>query len=513
MTTINDNKKIKVKGDDLTDLSCFSYSIGHFLNDVCASCWFNFLGYYLVHIRGLSSLMAGAILFSGQIFDGISTPLVGIFSDKYDTRWGKRIPWYVAGTFLAIFTFLLIFHECIFCDESSSETLRNFYYLLNPSLFNVGWAMVQVSHMALLPSITINREKQDSMTRMRTGFTFAAQLMTLLLSLLIFYYDNDKMNQYVILSITCIIIGLIPTFLFLNNCNEVKLTKNIEEYKRIIKNELESGGSILNSKGEPQTNGETDKLILTCPDTSKGDQSEVLKAKRVINWVYWMKKPDYYIYMLVYMFIRLSINISATMIPFYCKNVLKWVNDDGSTPVEIVLVLIIACIGSIVNSILFEGYIIAKFCDQNKRLVVFSFATVTMILGCFPIYFITPEKSGLIFILSFFFGIGFSAGLSGATSFINDVVGDKGEKGAFVYGSYSFADKISCGIVLVIMLQIAESSTRKLNLFMSFFPPASVICALAIVYIRRTHPAVNDDDHSNDECSLDLNNSRISFIE
>jgi len=32
-------------------------------------------------------------LLSGQIADGLATPIVGYFSDKINTRFGKRTPW------------------------------------------------------------------------------------------------------------------------------------------------------------------------------------------------------------------------------------------------------------------------------------------------------------------------------------------------------------------------------------------------------------------------------------
>lgn len=95
----NENNKIKVKGDDLTPLSIFSYSIGHFLNDICASCWFNFLSYYLVHIKLMSTQSAGFVILSGQVADALSTPLVGILSDRTETKIWKRTPWYIGSQF------------------------------------------------------------------------------------------------------------------------------------------------------------------------------------------------------------------------------------------------------------------------------------------------------------------------------------------------------------------------------------------------------------------------------
>lgn len=63
-----------------------------------------------------------------------------------------------------------------------------------------------------------------------------------------------------------------------------------------------------------------------------------------------MSMGDYYLYMLVYMFIRMAINVSNTMIPFYCKNILDWKKEDGSTPVEISIFLIILNSSSVFNS-------------------------------------------------------------------------------------------------------------------------------------------------------------------
>ena len=46
--------------------SC-SYSMGHFLNDATASCWFSYLLLYLTQAQGLSGSQAGIVLFSGCV--------------------------------------------------------------------------------------------------------------------------------------------------------------------------------------------------------------------------------------------------------------------------------------------------------------------------------------------------------------------------------------------------------------------------------------------------------------
>jgi len=52
---------------------------------------------------------AGLVMLLAQISDAVSTPTVGFFSDKVNTRLGKRKPWYLLGWILTTFSFIFIF--------------------------------------------------------------------------------------------------------------------------------------------------------------------------------------------------------------------------------------------------------------------------------------------------------------------------------------------------------------------------------------------------------------------
>ena len=74
-------------------------------------------------------------MFSGQIADGLTTPLVGFLSDKTNTRIGRVKPWYIFGTLLVIPTFLGIF---IHPEFGKYEKLKIAYYVTLPAIFNIG---------------------------------------------------------------------------------------------------------------------------------------------------------------------------------------------------------------------------------------------------------------------------------------------------------------------------------------------------------------------------------------
>ncbi len=67
-------------------MQVWGYGIGHFLNDLVAACWFNYLFFFLKRV--VETPFAAYAILAGQIADGISTPIVGYLSDKYTTSYG-----------------------------------------------------------------------------------------------------------------------------------------------------------------------------------------------------------------------------------------------------------------------------------------------------------------------------------------------------------------------------------------------------------------------------------------
>ena len=173
-------------GVDKTVLA--GYSVGHFANDLCASMWFIYLSYYLLYVVKLDSNISGLCLLSGQIADGITTPLVGYFSDLLNPRCGKRNTWYYMGSILVAPAFLCIF---VGFDFFSTTGGKNAWYLAWPAIFNVGWAAVQISHMAIVNQLSYSQRKRDSMAVNRNIFTYIANIFVLTLALILFATVNN----------------------------------------------------------------------------------------------------------------------------------------------------------------------------------------------------------------------------------------------------------------------------------------------------------------------------------
>lgn len=139
--------------DGLSKMQINTYKIGHFQNDLCASMWFIYLTYYLTYVVQLPSNIVALALLSGQITDGVTTPIVGTLSDKLSCPCGKRQGWYIFGSMLVVPTFAGLFIDFP-AIAGASETFKNVWYCVLPALFNVGWACVQISNMAIVSTLS-----------------------------------------------------------------------------------------------------------------------------------------------------------------------------------------------------------------------------------------------------------------------------------------------------------------------------------------------------------------------
>lgn len=55
-----------------------SFSVGHVLNDLCASMWFTYLLVFFHLVLRFDNSLSGIVLLIGQIADGVATPFVGL---------------------------------------------------------------------------------------------------------------------------------------------------------------------------------------------------------------------------------------------------------------------------------------------------------------------------------------------------------------------------------------------------------------------------------------------------
>ena len=150
------------------------YAAGHALNDGCAAVWFTYALSYLAAVAGVGQREAGALVLLGQLVDGFATPVVGLLCDTSPScgGFGRRRPYHLGGVVLVAGSFPFIFGGFPFAQGALQVPVL----ASAVTLFQVGWATSQVSHLALVPDLAASPEERTSLNSLRYGTTVACSL-------------------------------------------------------------------------------------------------------------------------------------------------------------------------------------------------------------------------------------------------------------------------------------------------------------------------------------------------
>ena len=110
---------------------------------------------------GIDLTLIGLVIFSAAIFDAVSDPLMGFFSDRTQTKWGRRRPWLAMGVPIYAFTVWMLLNPS---PGASIVYLASFYILLRASTTILGlpyaaWGMELSSEYHTRTMIQSAREK------------------------------------------------------------------------------------------------------------------------------------------------------------------------------------------------------------------------------------------------------------------------------------------------------------------------------------------------------------------
>lgn len=274
--------------------------------------------------------MTSLVFLIGQVVDGLATPVVGVVSDNLDTRCGKRMPWYYVGMLMTGGTFIFMFQPCVFCHFFENSEMWAFTnYAFFGAVVNIGWAMCQVSHMSLVPSISLSRLRRDMLNNLRGNFTFLANLGVLMLAALFFAIIPGAAFKYQLLCFVSVGCGFACSIFFVYNIREKPLTiacrKLAKEYKHMY--------SKLSTMSSPETY-EGSFMVGGSNDAATQEEAATLNAKEVgkedeenrkerlqsttsattvsdFRWYHWLKSGQFWLYGGVYMAARIFQNVPA----------------------------------------------------------------------------------------------------------------------------------------------------------------------------------------------------------
>ncbi len=132
-------------------------------------------------VMGLNAATVGLILLCALLLDAIVDPLVGYWSDKTHTRWGKRHPWLYAAILPMAFSWIMLWHP-----PELSNAMLYLYLLLFAFLMRAAVSCYEVPALSIVPALTSDYDERTSITRWRYLFAWGGGLLMLLLAFAVF---------------------------------------------------------------------------------------------------------------------------------------------------------------------------------------------------------------------------------------------------------------------------------------------------------------------------------------
>eukprot|EP00727_Mastigamoeba_balamuthi_P007088 m51a1_g30 hypothetical protein (521) ;mRNA; r:124313-126194 len=426
----------------LSGVEVFCYGVGHFLNDMTAGLWFSFLLIFLTEVAKLDAAHAGSVMLAGQVADAIATPLVGWASDHTNIRWGRRKVWVLGGAVLVNLSFFFVFNRCWLCESTGiNETV---WFATLASIFNVGWAALQVAHMALVPDLTSDEHQSTRLNSARYAGCIAATLAVLLITTVSFNRLGLSYGAFSITSISAIVLGDIMTVVFLIGVREPSQSQSHSD--------AAARGSQRRSR-------------------SSSLSSSSFREVKQHGWPAWFKKLSFYQVAFVYMLSRISVNLSQVYMPFYLRRSLGLVSHAD----------VLAEVPAVIMVVSFATTMAMRSLNAKiGRLACYAFGALLSTLGCGALFVILPGFWWSVFVFAILIGIGSTSLLVTAVSMEADLVDKQVKTGAFVYGFMSFTDKIGNGILIKFMAPYTEDD-RDLRYLNALLPSSAALLGLLFV--------------------------------
>ena len=439
----------------------------------------------------MNARTSGIVLLTGQLCDAFATPMAGVISDRVHkvdgsgdddgspstatsstaTRVKSRAFMHLAGTVLSVLTFLFVW--VIPTKFKPDTALPTLYYASAAGLFNVGWAIVQVNHLALIPDLSSNKQLRTNLTSIRYG-------VTVLMGIIVYmsYYclisfaqprGEESRTKWRILAIIGLALGAAFNAFFYNGMNdycktrEKKGTANYAGADRIVYSACKGGSDEEEGREWQETPllreelnslPQRDDSCATGHDVSRDSTESMGPNPRDTSFsmlpiiissnAQWLTCKRFYVVAAIYMLTRLLINIINVYITFYLTKSVKL----GATSVADLPLLMMV-----------SSYLCATFGGSDwlntklgRRMSYLTGSLITC-AGCllcsnFQQIDFVPTVAR-VYASAVLFGVGTSVVMVGGVSFVNDLVGENLTTSAFVYGCMSFTDKLSTGIVVI----------------------------------------------------------------
>ena len=129
---------------------------------------------FMTDSLGVAAATAAFIFAGAKVWDAISDPLMGAFSDRISTRWGRRLPWLATGGLLCAASV-----AALYTTPDVSGTPLLIYLSAFLLLFATSYTMFNIPYIAMAVELTPNYHERTQLMSFRVVFSSFGSLVGL----------------------------------------------------------------------------------------------------------------------------------------------------------------------------------------------------------------------------------------------------------------------------------------------------------------------------------------------
>jgi len=193
-----------------------SYGVGQLSDGIKQSSFTTFLFFYYNQVLGLPGSLAGTAALLALLVDAITDPMVGQLSDRFNSRWGRRHPFMLAGAIPFGLAMVILFSP-----PDGLGQMGLFWWMLGGAVFvRLMLTLFFVPHLSLGAELVTDYHARTSLIGYRVFFTYAGILITSVVGFSLFFppsetYSNGMLNQasYPRFGLFCGVLGMLAMLL------------------------------------------------------------------------------------------------------------------------------------------------------------------------------------------------------------------------------------------------------------------------------------------------------------
>jgi glycoside/pentoside/hexuronide:cation symporter, GPH family len=333
-----------------------------------------FLLFFFTNVAGLNPGWAGSILMIGKVWDAINDPIVGMLSDRTQSRWGRRHPWMLFGAIPFGITFFLQW-----LVPPLNQWGLFWYYVVVGLLFNTCYTAVNLPYTALTPELTQDYNERTSLNSFRFTFSIGGSILSLIMAQVIFAFVkppgsasacNNGALQYLVLGATTAALSVLPLFWCV--------------------------------WGTRHRVAQAEQQRLAAPPAPELPFAEQLR-------IVFGNRPFLYV-IGVYFCSWLAVQVTASIIPYFVVN---WMQAES----QFIFVLIAVQVTALAMLSVWS-----RLSDRYGKKAVYFMGSSIWIIAQFGLFFLQPGQTGLMYVLAIMAGIGVSTAYLVPWSMVPDVI-------------------------------------------------------------------------------------------